>query len=125
MTEASSNFPMCLEAQYHRLFIGCRHSPKLLVMDTQTGKTITSYEIDSDIDDIFHNTTSKEIYLSCGGGYIDVFKQADANIYTASGKISTHSGARTSLFIPELNQLIIASPSGTNRDAMLLVYEKK
>ena len=125
MTEASSNFPMCLEAQDHRLFIGCRHSPKLLVMDTQTGKTITSYEIDSDIDDIFYNTTTKEIYLSCGGGYIDVFKQADANTYTASGKISTHSGARTSLFIQEFNQLIIASPSGTNRDAMLLVYEKK
>lgn len=109
----------------HRLFIGCRHPAKLLIIDTQTGKTISSFSIDSDADDIFYNSTTKEIYVSCGGGYIDVFKQTDAKTYAANGKIPTHSGARTSLFIPALNQLIVASPSGFNKDAFLLIYSIK
>jgi hypothetical protein len=125
MTEAKSNFPMALDEINHRLFIGCRHPAKLLIIDTQTGETISDFSIDNDADDIFYNHTAKEIYLSCGSGYIDVFKQKDANIYTPNGKIYTHSGARTSLFIPELNQLIIASPSGFNSNTSLLIYDIK
>lgn len=125
MTDAKSNFPMGLDEANHRLFIGCRHPAKLLVMDTQTGKTISSFAIDSDVDDIFYDNTTKQIYLSCGAGYIDIFKQTDANTYTANGKIATQSGARTSLFIPELSQLMVTSPSGFNRDAQLLIFQVK
>jgi YVTN family beta-propeller protein len=125
MTEATSNFPMALDETNHRLFVGCRHPAKLLIIDTQTGKTISSFSTDNDADDIFYNRGSKEIYLSCGGGYVDVFKQTDANTYAANGKVSTHPGARTSLFIPELNQLIVASPSGLNSNHSLLIYDIK
>ena len=125
MNDATSNFPMALDETNHRLFIGCRHPAKLLIIDTQTGKAIASFSIDSDTDDIFYNPQTKEIYLSCGGGYIDVFKQADAHTYKKKKKIATHSGARTSLFIPELNQLIVASPSGFNNNASLLIYDIK
>ncbi len=122
ITEASSNFPMSLDGKNHRLFIGCRHPAKLLIMDTKTGKTVSSFEVDSDTDDVFYNKVNNEIYLSCGAGYVDVFKQVDANKYIPEGKVSTHSGARTSFLIPELNQLIVASPSGINKDATLLAY---
>ncbi|MEP7323112.1 MAG: YncE family protein [Saprospiraceae bacterium] len=122
MTEAFSNFPMCLDEINHRLFIGCRHAPKLLVIDTQTGNTISSFPVDSDVDDIFYNSKTKEIYLTCGGGYVDIFKQLDSNTYIFNGKIATHSGARTSLFIPELNSLVVASPTGINRKASILIY---
>jgi YVTN family beta-propeller protein len=132
MTEAFSNFPMSLDEINHRLFIGCRHAAKLLVLDTQTGKTVSSYPIDGDVDDIFYNKKTKEIYLTCGGGYVDVFsqsdpfgKQMDANTYIPNGKMVTHPGARTSLFIPELDELIVASPSGLNSKASLLIYNIK
>lgn len=125
MTEASSNFPMSLDEVNHRLFIGCRHPAKLVIIDTQTGKPINSLEITGDVDDIFYNKTKQQIYLSCGAGNVDIFNQTSANIYTANGKVSTHSGARTSLFIAELNLLIVASPSGFNGKASLLVYSVK
>jgi YVTN family beta-propeller protein len=125
MTKAKANFPMALDETNHRLFIGCRHPAKLLVIDTQTGKTISSFDIDSDTDDIFYNKPNKEIYVSCGGGYIDIFTQLDANTYKENGKVETKSGARTSLFIPELNQLIVASPSEFTRQADLLIYNTK
>ncbi len=125
VTVASSNFPMCLDEPNKRLFIGCRHQPKLLIIDTQTGKTISSYDIDRDIDDVFFDIQKKQIYLSCGGGYLDVFAQKDLNTYISVEKISSSSGARTSLFVPELNQLVVASPSGLSSDAVLLVYTIK
>ncbi len=125
MKEASSNYPMCIDEANHRLFIGCRHPSKLLVLNTQTGKTISSYPIESDVDDIFYDNKTRQIYLSCGEGFVDIFKQTDPDTYHSNAKISTHSGARTSLFIPELAQLIVASPSGFNSEAFLLVYQIK
>lgn len=125
MTEATSNFPMALDSVNHRLFIGCRHPSKLLVVDSQTGKTILIFNIDSDTDDIFYNSYNKEIYVGCGSGYVDIFKQSNTNTYIMEGKIITRSGARTSLFIPELNQLIVAAPSHQGREAELFVYNSK
>ncbi len=125
MIEAKSNFPMSLDDINHRLFIGCRHPSKLLVLDIQTGKTVSSLDIDNDVDDIFYNPTSKQIYISCGGGYVDVVNQVDANNYTINGKVSSHSGARTSLFTTELNQLFVASPSGLSGKASILIYSAK
>lgn len=124
LQEAKANFPMSLDKTGHRLFVGCRHPAKLLVIDTQTGKTITALNTGSDADDVFYNNLSKQIYLSCGSGFINVFKQADINHYTMVAKISTHAGARTSLWLPRLNQLVVASPSRFNGNAQLFIYQK-
>lgn len=123
--EASSNFPMALDETNHRLFIGCRHPAKLLVINTETGKTITSLDTDGDTDDIFDDTDAKQIYMSCGGGYLDIFKQMNADKYETVARIETHPGARTSLYIPELNQLVVATPARGGNEAQLMIYEKK
>lgn len=123
--EATANFPMALDATHHRLFIGCRHPAKLLVINSETGKTIGSFDTDSDADDIFYDSASKYIYMSCGGGYIDVFKQIDSDKYEAMSKIETCSGARTSLFVPELDQLFVAAPARSGKEAQLMIFEKK
>jgi DNA-binding beta-propeller fold protein YncE len=125
ITEAKSNFPMALDETNHRLFIGCRNPAKLIVKDTKTGNTVSVLDIDGDVDDIFYDKSSKQIYLSCGAGSINIIKQTDANNYQSNGKIQTHKGARTSLFIPEISQLVIAVPSGLNGDAALLIYQIK
>lgn len=123
LTEARANFPMALDAANHRLFIGCRHPAKLLVLDTQTGKLVTNVEIDGDTDDIFYNQTDSSIYVSCGGGYLDIIKQQGGNQYTQTEKLTSRSGARTSLFIPQITMLVIASPKDFSNVATLLVYK--
>jgi hypothetical protein len=97
----------------------------LLVIDVETGKTITSHDIDNDTDDIFYDSASKLIYISCGGGFLDIFKQIDPDRYDLVSKIETLTGARTSLFIPELNRLIIAAPASLKREAQVLIFEKQ
>lgn len=125
ISEAASNFPMALDGVNHRLFIGCRHPAKLLVIDTQTGKSISALTIDGDADDIFYNPGRKEIYISCGSGYVDVFKQTDADTYIPGGKVPTRPGARTSMFMPGVNQLVVAAPSHVEKEATLYVYAIK
>ena len=123
--EAASNFPMSLDEINHRLFIGCRHPAKQLVIDTETGQTVTSLDADAEMDDVYFDKTEKQIYMSCGNGNIDIFKQISTTVYKTNGKVATYSGAGTSLLIPRLNMLVVASPSGFNSKASLLVYNLK
>ncbi len=125
LTAAKSNFPMALDAVNHRLFIGCRQPAKLLVLDTDNGNLIAAIDTDSDVDDIFYNKKTADIYLSCGGGYIDIIRQQNAQTYSFVEKIRSHTGARTSLFIPRLNRLVVASPKSFSNKAVLLVYGVK
>ena len=124
------NFPMALDQANHRLFVGTRDPPKLVVFDTNSsysgsGKIISKVNIDSDPDDIFYDSLNKIIYISCGEGFIDVFKQQDANHYSLIGKIPTKAGARTSLFVPELKRIYLAVPNfnaNNSSNASILVY---
>ncbi|MCW3093812.1 MAG: hypothetical protein JWP81_4881 [Ferruginibacter sp.] len=92
LTVARANFPMVLDAANHRLFIGCRHPSKLLVLNLDTGQLIADLDTDSDVDDIFYDPKSSNIYLSCGGGYVDFFVQQDTNSYKFIEQIRTCVG---------------------------------
>jgi DNA-binding beta-propeller fold protein YncE len=120
---ASANFPLALDSKNHRLFIGCRNPAKLLVLNSVTGKTVDVINIDADTDDIFYDSFSKQIFVSCGNGYIDAIEQIDPDKYGTISRIESLSGARTSLL--GLNQLIIASPARAGREAQLMIYEIK
>jgi YVTN family beta-propeller protein len=122
LTAAKSNFAMALDAANHRLFIGCRHPAKLLVMDCISGKQVAAINADSDVDDVFYNQKNGDIYLSCGGGYLDVIRQQNANKYALIETIASRPGARTALFIPRINRLVVASPKANRSSAQLLVY---
>ena len=52
-TNASSNFPMALDERNHRLYIGCRSPAKLRMIDTETGKDISTVSCSGDADDVF------------------------------------------------------------------------
>lgn len=125
ITIASENFPMALDLKNHRIFIGCRNPAKLIVINSESGNIITRIDIDNDTDDIFYDAQSKQVYVSCGSGFVDVIKQLDPDKYEITSRIESRAGARTSLFVPELNQLIVAAPARSGTDAQLLVYEKR
>ena len=63
-----------------------------------------------DSDDLFLDEKRRLIYVSCGDGYLDVFRN-DAKLARVA-HIATSSGARTSLFVPELDRLFVAVRAG-------------
>lgn len=122
---ATANFPMAFDAANNRLFIGCRNPAKLLVINSETGKSIDLINLNNDTDDIFYDSFLKQIYVSCGGGFIDIIKQINPDKYEILSSVETHAGARTSLFIPELNQFIVAAPARSGNGAQLMIYDKR
>lgn len=107
--EFHSNFPMALDEAHHRLFVGCRHPARLLVLDTTTGRRVADREIVSDTDDVFYDAKRGRIYVSGGGGEVDVIDAVD---YQLCQRIPTESGARTSFFAPERDEFYLAVRAG-------------
>jgi DNA-binding beta-propeller fold protein YncE len=119
---AKQNFPMALDEANHRLFIGCRRPPKLVVLDTSSGKQVAEVAIVGDTDDLFYDPASKRIYVSGGAGAVTVLDQKDADHYTVSATIPTAAGARTSLFVADFRQLFVAVPHRGKQAAGLMVF---
>lgn len=119
---AVANFPMAFDEANHRLFIGCRTPSKLVVLNTDSGAVITDVSISGDPDDVFYDTKRRRIYAICGAGNIDVVEQVDANTYRLGAKVPTADGARTGLFVPELNSLFVAVPHRGSQPAEIRRY---
>lgn len=115
------------EETTHRLFIGRRTPPKMIAMDSTTGKEIASLSTAEGMDGVYFNAAQKQIYISGGRdndvGYVFVYQQTDADHYETISKIPTRPGAGTSFWSPELNRYYVGAPSRGTEDAAILVFE--
>lgn len=125
VTDAASNFPMALDEANHRLFVGCRRPAKALVYDTASGKVIASFDIVGDTDDLFYDAARKRLYVSGGDGFLDTFEERSAGRFERTAHLSTAAGARTSLFVPDLNRLYLAVPHRGAQAAEIRIYEAR
>jgi len=107
LEDAEGNTPLGLDEAAHRLFVGTRHPAKLVVLDTDTGKSVAKIDTNSDADDLFYDPAHRRIYVSCGEGFVDVIEQLDADHYRLIARVPTVAGARTSAFSAELNSFYL------------------
>ncbi len=123
MEKFQANFPMALDAANSRLFVGCRKPARLVVLNTTTGKAVTSLAISGDTDDLFYDASRKRLYISCGEGFVDTIEQSTADAYKRTSKLRTAPGARTSFFSPDLARLYLAVPDRGSPRAEIRVYQ--
>jgi len=76
-----------------------------------------------DVDDLYWDKTSKQIFISGGSSSVNIFKQTGDTTYRKIADIKTRNGARTSLLVPELHLFLIATRANVDQRAALLVYE--
>jgi len=118
----SGNFPMALDGTRTVLAIVTRSPARLIMLDTRTGGVTDSLPTCGDADDVFFDARRRRLYVSCGNGEVDVVQQ-DRVGYHPLARISTQSGARTSLFVPELDRLFVAARAGLlGSGAAILVF---
>jgi hypothetical protein len=118
------NFPMGLDEEHHRLFVGCRNPPQVLVLDTITGKTTASAACARSVDDLFWEARAGVLYATGGEGFLDVFSGND-DTFRRIHRVSTSAGARTSLLIPNSGDLYVAAASGSDHPAEILQYRPR
>jgi DNA-binding beta-propeller fold protein YncE len=123
---AGGGHPLALDEANHRVFVGCRKEPMIVVMDTETGKEISGVAIPEDTDDLFLDAKRKRLYAACAEGFLVVLKQVDADHLEVLEKIPTAKGARTCLYVPEPARLYLAVPRQEGKDGPeIRVYQPK
>jgi YVTN family beta-propeller protein len=116
-----ANFPMALDHVRRQVLVIFRAPAELAVFSTTGGKLIATAETCGDADDLFIDAKRSRVYVSCGSGFIDVFETKGVT-YRRIARIPTVSGARTSLFVPELDRLLVAVRTSTAESAAIWVF---
>jgi DNA-binding beta-propeller fold protein YncE len=117
-----ANYPMALDEADKRLFVGCRLPARLVVLDANSGRIISSLASVGDADDVFCDSKRHFIYVIGGEGVVEIFSQHDPEHYESVEKELTAPGARTGFFAPSADHLYVAVPHRGFQAAKILVY---
>ena len=117
----SANFAMALDHARQNVLVAFRKPAELGIFSSEDGRLISSIATCGDIDDLFVDLKRDRIYVSCGEGVLDVLA-SNGRSYRSTGRIVTASGARTSLFVPELDRLLLAVPANGETTAAIWVF---
>jgi DNA-binding beta-propeller fold protein YncE len=85
---------MAIDAVHSRLFVGCRNR-KLAVMNSDTGKVVTTVPIGDGVDAIRFDPDTKDVFSSNGDGTLTVVHEDSADEYSVVANVPTQRGART------------------------------
>jgi YVTN family beta-propeller protein len=124
LREARANFPMAIEGagEAERVITVFRQPARLAALSARDGSMLASLDTCADADDVFVDARRQRLYVSCGAGAVDVLQRRGEG-YQRLGRVSTAPGARTSLFVPELDRLYVAVRSvGATTPAAIWVF---
>jgi hypothetical protein len=120
--EKGGNFAMAVDRDRSQLLLAFRSPPELAVFSMDDGKSIFKVETCGDIDDLFVDSKRQRAYVSCGAGFVDVFETVGTT-YRHMARIATSAGARTSLFVPEMDRLLVAVRASSAGPAAIWVFK--
>jgi DNA-binding beta-propeller fold protein YncE len=110
LKSAEANYPMALDTEGQRLFVGCRKKPCVIALDARTGSQLAVVPIPADTDDLFFDAKTKRLYAICGEGAIAIIQQRGEKEFELIEKVATAKLARTGLFDAEAGNLYIVVP---------------
>jgi DNA-binding beta-propeller fold protein YncE len=114
---------MALDEPDHRLFVHARDPGKVLVIDSESGKLITTLPCVGDYDDAIYDPGTRRLYM-IGTPFIKVFqKSEEGDRYDTLGQVQTAFHAETGIFVPQLKRLYIAVNHHGTTDAVVQVYD--
>jgi YVTN family beta-propeller protein len=120
--DKGGNFAMAVDRDRGQLLVAFRNPPELAVFSITDGKSILKAGTCGDVDDLFVDAKRARVYVSCGAGFVDVFETVDTT-YRHMARIPTSAGARTSLFVPEMDRLLVAVRAGSAGPAAIWVFK--
>jgi YVTN family beta-propeller protein len=121
LADRGANFPMALDHVHRQILVIFRTPAELGVFSMPDGKPTASIETCGDADDLFIDAKRTRVYISCGAGFLDVLEAKEGS-YRRIARIPTVSGARTSLFIPEMDRLLVAVRASLGEPAAIWMF---
>jgi hypothetical protein len=117
-----ANVAMAFDETNHRLFTITRKPGKLIVLNSDNGKVVTSVPAVGMVDDMSYDPKHKRLYLA-GDEFLDVFEQTDPDHYVLLAKVPGSFRAKTGILVPELSRYFLAVPHHGDQQAEVRVYD--
>ena len=92
-----------------------------MALSSREGRVAAKVDTCGDADDVFVDPRRRRVYVSCGEGVVDVREQSQTG-YPRLARVQTAPGARTSLFVPELDRLFAAARARSGEPAAVWVF---
>lgn len=121
MGNERGNFPMAVDDSDQTVWIATRQPARLLALDTASGARKAGLDSCGDADDVMVDSRRHWLYVICGSGHIDVWNTRDGK-YVKVSRIETSPGARTALYVPDLDRLYLAVRANAGAPAAIWVY---
>jgi DNA-binding beta-propeller fold protein YncE len=115
------NFAMSIDRDRGQILVAFRNPPELAVFAMEDGKSVANVQTCGDVDDLFVDAKRGRVYVTCGAGFVDVF-EINGTTYRHMARIPTSTGARTSLFVPEMDRLLVAVRAGLAGPAAIWMF---
>jgi YVTN family beta-propeller protein len=119
-TGNGTNYPLALDGAANHVLVVFRDPAKVVVY-APNGALVASVQTCGDADDMFVDAKRDLVYVSCGDGFVDVIA-ARGSAYQRVARIATAKGARTSLFVPEIDRLFVAARATAEEPAAVWVF---
>lgn len=131
---------MALDEAHQRLFIFCRDRGYVAVLDTGTGRRVTTLRgtPGATSDDMFWDPGKDRLYVLArilfrgrsphvaGPGIVEVIQEEDPDHFKMMATTSTGFGAQTGMFVPQWGELFVAARQQPGeRSAEILEYDTK
>jgi YVTN family beta-propeller protein len=99
---------IALDAAHHRLFVAC-HNKMMAMLDTQTGKVVTTVPIGAGPDGCAFDDAMQLAFASCGEGVVTIAKEETPEKLTVVQTLKTEPRARTIALDPETHRIYLPS----------------
>ncbi|HTI69073.1 MAG TPA: YncE family protein [Candidatus Limnocylindria bacterium] len=126
---------MAIDLAHKRLFLGCGGSKTMIMVDSESGKTVASVPIGDGVDANAFDPETQLAFASCGDGTVTIAHEDAPDKLTVVQTLKTERGARTMTLDTKTHRIYLASAEfapaapGERRGKMtpdsfkILVYE--
>jgi YVTN family beta-propeller protein len=111
---------LAIDTENHRLFAVC-HNKMMVIVDTQTGKVLSSLPIGERVDGVVYDPVKKRAYSSNGDGTMTVVQEVNKDSFKVTENVTTQKGARTIALAAKTHHLylptaeFVPSPDSTQK----------
>ncbi len=119
---ASTNLCMALDEAHHRLFVVTRNPTKMFVLDTDNGSTVATVDVPAVVDGLFFDKNTGRIYVPGAVGEVGVYQEVDPDHYRELARVPTAKGAKSGVYVPQINRFFAAASPGKRVGGAVLEY---
>jgi YVTN family beta-propeller protein len=107
ITPCHSPTGMALDSLRHRLFVGCKDSALLVIVDIGERRVRETVPTPKGVDSVAFDSERQRIYAASRSGTLVVVQQTPAGTYRVLDQLSLHYGAHTLVVDPRTHALYV------------------